>query len=109
VELAKLHYDCVCVMAGCKIGDETKFGTARENGFLAQLLLRSKPLDRKIDVVWPFRNFDTSLKIMEQRDRMHGTSQYRVLDNLWHAMHTACDLISEKYEDLTVNCAKVVL
>ena len=60
IEAAKSHYDEVCKAAGLAIGEQD----SKENGFLAQL--RLFPTDKAFTkVVWPFRNFDISMKILE--------------------------------------------
>ena len=107
IDLAKMHYDQECVAAGLVINEQhSTWGSGKENGFLARLTLFSKPLDKEVRVVWPFHNFDVTLKILEQRRYLKGR-QLAVCDRLWLDMNNACDLISDRYKLLTANYAEV--
>lgn len=68
IALAKLHYDATCIEAGLKRDEyHKKLGSlARGNGFLA-LLEIFPTTDEYTTVIWPTRNFDITMKILEQR------------------------------------------
>lgn len=104
VELAKTHYDATCVEAGLKRGEShRKVGVADKNGFLAQLLMCSKPLDTEVTATWPFSNFDITLKILEQRGMLRhkgGNERMRRYDALWARMCEVCDGINTEWRRL---------
>ena len=104
VKLAKVHYDAVCVEAGLKRGESHyKVGVADKNGFLAQMLMFSKPLDLEVVATWPFANFDITLKILEQRDMLRHTAnneRMRRYDGLWARIHEVCDGINAEWKRL---------
>jgi hypothetical protein len=74
VELAKGHYDGACKLAGCAIGADG----ARENGFIAQLVL----FPSKLPIVWAFREFDLTMKVLEQRRYLNDTEKRKIVDGL---------------------------
>jgi hypothetical protein len=75
IELAKMHYDYTCQNAGLKGGEyhPKRCSESRENGFLVQLeMFPTTP--EYTTTVWPFRNFDITMKILEQRHMMSYSS-----------------------------------
>lgn len=108
VRLAKMHYDVTCVAAGVKIGEESKFGPGLENGFLAQLLMF------RLNPVWPFRNFDITLKILEQRSMLYASLSHRdeaaarkLFEPLNVKMHSICDVLNAEYARMDAHGEKV--
>ena len=109
VDLAKMHYDCTCVSAGLKSGEVGKFGRAMQNGFLAQLLMF------KTTVIWPFRNFDITLKILEQRtllyhgimDKAELAAAKKLLEPLNVKLNSICDALNAEYVRMDVHGKEV--
>lgn len=109
VKLAKQHYDAECVAAGLQIGEpHPKVGAGRENGFLTVVLLRmdghKDPTDT-VDTTWPFRYFDITLKILEQRTSAFqtagGVKERLLYDNLNAKIHKVCDAVQAEHARLT--------
>lgn len=99
VKLSGYHYDAECVAAGMYIGAQhPNAGTAERNGFIAVVALHDGD---ELRAVWPFRNFDIALKILERRSAAPTMVRERVLlDALDKRMRAACDAIQREHERL---------